>query len=213
MFRAIALSLVEARTSLSGSTKATDAGTEHRGDTSDDEDQKFQRDLRRVIETSKVESQERHTINPTPSAQATQAGMPTSSGSTKFLSERAHLEKERLARLKRYRGESDDHGGQTQQPPVKRPHLLSGPTDRRVTQLRSTPSISSSSSSSSIHGRSDSKTTEMQTVPVIDQLFWDGELRPTANRHSQPREDGKATFRLSEVLGPVRAQWRTLSPA
>ena len=183
------------------------SGTEHQEDTSDDEDQHFQKDLQRAIEASKVEPQEPHAIVPKPKTQTTLGNIPTSSGSTTFLSQRAQLEKERLARLKRCRGEGDDHEnarGQSQQPPVKRPYLSSvEPTDRRTTQLQSTPSTSSSSS---IHRGSDSKTTGVLAVPVIDQLFWDGELRPTANKHSHPREDGKPTFRLSEVLGPVRAQ-------
>ena len=205
--RAIALSLMEARTS-SRSRKEP----QNEAPRLDDQEQQFQNDLQRAIEASKVESQEPRAVNPT-KTQTTlnQGSTPHSSGSTSFLSERAQLEKERLARLKRYRSENDDHentDGQSQQPPVKRSHLSSAvePTDRRVNQLQSTPSISSNSSSSSIHGRFDSKTTVVQATPVIDQLFWDGELRPTANKHSQPREDGKATFRLSEVLGPVRTR-------
>lgn len=203
----------EAQTSSFG-TGGTKPQNEALGDVLDDEERQFQKDLQRAIEASKVESQELHAVVPTPKTQTTQnGGTPTSSsGLTTFLSERAQLEKERLARLKRCRGESDDHenaGGQSQQPPVKRLHLSSlEPTDRRVKQLQSTPSTSSYSSSSSIHGKLDSK-----APLVINQLFWDGELRPTANKHSQPREDGKATFRLSEVLGPVRTRCRTLSPS
>lgn len=177
--------------------------------TLDDGEQEFQRNIRRAIEASKVEQ-----------TQSTHGGTQTSLDSKVFLSERAQLEKERLARLKRHRGETDDldnSGGgpkDSQQPPVKRPHLSSvQPTDRRVHQLQSTPSTSSSSSSSSIHERSHRKTTGTQAVPVIDQLFWEGELRPTANKHSMPREDGKATFRLSEVLGLVRTRCRTLLPS
>lgn len=184
---------------------------------SDDEEQRFQKDLQRAIEASKTESQEHRTVVLTPRTQTAHGGASTSSGSTAFLSERAQLEKERLTRLKRYRGEGDDHenaGGQSQQPLIKRSHVSSvEPTDRRVNQLQSSSATSSNSSSSSIYGKLDSNTTRVQVVPVIDQLFWDGELRPTANKHSQPREDGKATFRLFEVLGPVRTQRCTLSPA
>ncbi|KAF8553316.1 phospholipase D/nuclease [Imleria badia] len=169
----------------------------------DDQEQQFQKDLRRALEASKVELQEQHAIDPTKAQTVLNPGSTSASSSTSFPSERAQLEKEKL---KHYRGESDDHEnteGRSQQPPVEWPHLSSvKPTNRRVNQLQSTPSISSNSSSSSIHGGFDSKTTVVQAVPVIDQLFWDGELRPTANKHSQPREDDKATFRLSEVLGP-----------
>jgi hypothetical protein len=38
-------------------------------------------------------------------------------------------------------------------------------------------------------------------VETADQLFWDGEVRPIANKHSYPRKDGKPTFRLTEILG------------
>ncbi|KAG8215114.1 tyrosyl-DNA phosphodiesterase-domain-containing protein [Butyriboletus roseoflavus] len=200
--RAIALSLMEAQTSSLGNGAGGTAGY-----TSDDEEQQFQRDLQRAIEASNVESEEHRAVVPMPQTPATYTrGAPTSSGSTTFLSERAQLEKERLARLKRYRDESDDHensGGQSEQPFVKRSHISSiEPTDRKVNQHQSSSFISSNSSSSSMHEKVASEATGGPTVPVIDQLFWDGELRPTANRHSQPREDGKATFRLSEVLGP-----------
>ncbi|KAF8547998.1 phospholipase D/nuclease [Imleria badia] len=195
--RAIALSLMEAQAS---STSGGKAPQNVAPSSDDDEEQQFQKDLHRALEASKFKHQEQHAADPTKTQTMLNPGSTSASlGSTSFLSERAQLEKERLARLKRYRGENDDHEnteGRSQQLPVKRPHLSSvKPTDRRVNQLQSTPSISS------IHGGFDSKTVK-QAVPVIDQLFWDGELRPTANKHSLPREDGKATFRLSEVLGP-----------
>ncbi|KAH0833850.1 hypothetical protein J3R83DRAFT_11016 [Lanmaoa asiatica] len=147
--------------SLSGTRSQNDA----LGDGSEEEE--FQKDLQRAIEASKADS---HVVS-APKTQTTHGSTPTSSLSTTFLSERAQLEKERLARLKHHRGESDDHknvGGQSQQPPVKRPNLSSvEPTDRRVNQLQSTSSTSSNSSSSSIHGRFESKTTGIQAVPVI----------------------------------------------
>ena len=206
-FRALALSLMETRTNSLASS--ADGVSQRQGDASDD--QQFEQDLQRAIEASKAESRERLATAPSPKSQSTQGRTGTSpSGSRTFLSGRAQLEKERLARLKRYRGESDGHedaGGLSERTPVKRPRLSSvEPTDRRLTQLQSASSTSSTSSGSRKPGMSDSKTTGMQTVPATDQLFWDGELRPTANKHSLPREDGKATFRLSEVLGPVRTR-------
>ncbi|KAG9308121.1 phospholipase D nuclease [Chiua virens] len=181
------------------------SGTGHQNDSHDidasnDEDQQFQKDLQRAIEASKTESQKQCTTVPIQRIQTAQGAQTT------FLSERAQLEKERLARLKRYRGESDDHETSEErllQPPMKRPHLSSvEPTDCRLKKLQSMSSRCNSSSSLSIHGASGSNTAVIHSDPVIDQLFWDGELHPTANKHSLPREDGKATFRLSEVLGP-----------
>lgn len=183
---------------------------------SDANERQFQMDLKRAMEASKFESQHHDAISSSTSlkAQNPQGGASTSSGSMSFLSDRAQLEKERLGRLKRYRGEDDKNEnteGCSPQPPVKRPHLSSvESTDRRVTQLQSSSSGPSSSSSSSTHGKFNYKVSGVQVLPVINQLFWDGELRPTANKHSQPRDDGKVTFRLSEVLGPVRNQCHTL---
>lgn len=217
-FRAIALSLMGAQTSSLNASGTPKPQNDAAGNASDDEEQQFQRDLQCAIEASKVESEERCAVASTQQTRTTHTrGTPTPLGSTTLLSERAQLEKERLARLKHYHGEGDDHenaGGQSQRPLVKRSRISSAePTDRRVNQLQSSSFISSDSSSSSMHEKLESKTTGVQAVPVVDQLFWDGELRPTANKHSQPREDGQATFRLSEVLGPVRTHCCTLSSA
>ncbi|KAI6134262.1 tyrosyl-DNA phosphodiesterase I [Pisolithus croceorrhizus] len=46
---------------------------------------------------------------------------------------------------------------------------------------------------------------------MSDQLFWDGELRPTATLHSIPRQDGKPTFKLTEVLGPSQIAFAIIS--
>ncbi|KIJ61757.1 hypothetical protein HYDPIDRAFT_183128 [Hydnomerulius pinastri MD-312] len=182
-------------------------------DASDDEEERFQAELQRAIEASQADSDARRdsgqakqsTNNSQSRASESQSGTSTTSGSPSFISERAQLEKERLARLKRLRGENDDDrdglSEKSQQPPVKRPHLsaLQERTDKRTNQSTST--ITSSSSSSSLVERPTTKIINAK-IPVVDQLFWDGELRPTANRHIEPRADGKATFRLTEVLGP-----------
>jgi tyrosyl-DNA phosphodiesterase-1 len=92
------------------------------------------------------------------------------------------LEKERLERQKRLRPESfagkkiqPDTIEDEEEPPPKRHHLS-----------RSTSMLSSN-------------------VPELSKepLFWDGELRQTASIRAEPRKDGLATFRLTDILGKV----------
>ncbi|KIJ04463.1 hypothetical protein PAXINDRAFT_104170 [Paxillus involutus ATCC 200175] len=204
--RAIALSLKE--TPASNSHMSQDDVVPV--DALDEEEERFQAELQRAIEASKAGTDAHRGLAQVPKptdtseSQASQGGTSTPSGSVPFLSERAQLEKERLERLKRLRNESDDPEAgleKSQPPPVKRQHLTSAHerTDRRINQFPST--ISSSSSHASLEEKQRGKTSNVMT-PVMDQLFWEGELRPTANKHSQPREDGRASFRLTEILGP-----------
>jgi tyrosyl-DNA phosphodiesterase-1 len=97
--------------------------------------------------------------------------------------ERAQLEQERLARLKRSCREPHP---QTTEPPLKRPSrvrsfapaLEAGPSHRR--------------------GR--------ETVDENVEVFWDGELRQTANAHVETGrngDDGRPVFRLSQIIGDV----------
>ncbi|KAF8841337.1 phospholipase D/nuclease [Paxillus ammoniavirescens] len=201
--RAIALSLHETQTSNSHMSQDDVVPVDV-----PDEEARFQAELQRTIEASKAGTDAHRSPAQVPKStntsesQASQSGTSTPSSSVPFLSERAQLEKERLERLKRLRSESDDREAgleKSQPPPVKRQHLSSAHerTDRRINQFPST--MSSSSSSASLEEKPKGKTSN---TSVTGQLFWDGELRPTANRHSQPREDGRATFRLTEILGP-----------
>jgi tyrosyl-DNA phosphodiesterase-1 len=157
-------------------------------DDSDDEDAQFQADLQRAIDASKAS----HTS--TPSANQV-------SSSSSFLSERAQLEKERLQRQKRLRGEGDggDDDDDTEEEagrPTKRQHISSSPGASRSNGH----SVSSAAPSSSQSG----PTSNSSSTPTTDQLFWEGELRQTANMHANPRRDGKPTWRLTEILGKVR---------
>lgn len=92
------------------------------------------------------------------------------------------MEKERLERQKRLRPESfagkktrPDAIEDEEEPPAKRHH------------------ISRSTSTSSYNPPEPSK----------EPLFWDGELRQTAAIRAEPRKDGIATFRLTDILGKV----------
>jgi tyrosyl-DNA phosphodiesterase-1 len=111
-----------------------------------------------------------------------------------FLSERAQLEKERRERQKRLRTQSglQDSEGESEGRPSKRHHFSSSVR----TRIDSLP-VSRSSTASS----------DSPTLPVPrageEELFFDGELRQTATQHGEPRQDGRPTFRLTQILGKV----------
>ncbi|KAK0448032.1 tyrosyl-DNA phosphodiesterase-domain-containing protein [Armillaria borealis] len=94
-----------------------------------------------------------------------------------FLSERAQLEKERRERQQRYlqaTGKAKD---------------AKNDDDDEIQIVE--PSTSQNT-----------KTSPSAPVPLTDQLFFEGEIRPTATRLAEPRQDRKTTFRLTEILGP-----------
>lgn len=94
------------------------------------------------------------------------------------------MERERLARQKRLRKEAgldDDE---------ERPHLPSEGSSKIPSNKKSKSATNSTAPTTSI--------------PTIDQIFWEGEVRQIANKYAEPREDGRPTFRLTEILGNVR---------
>ncbi|KAI6046605.1 tyrosyl-DNA phosphodiesterase-domain-containing protein [Pisolithus marmoratus] len=173
-------------------------------------DDQFQQDLQRAVEDSRLGSS-------TPGQSSTESGSsqpkvnvraPSLEAQTDptvlqnpFLIERAQLERERLARLKRPRsGENQDELNSLRH----RRQNISTSRTRTDGQIH-TPftSASSSKASNSLNNQKATAAAKpaVNTHPVVDQLFWDGELRPTANLHSMPRQDDKPAFRLTEVLG------------
>ncbi|KAJ3808629.1 tyrosyl-DNA phosphodiesterase-domain-containing protein [Lentinula aff. lateritia] len=149
--------------------------------TLDEDEALFQQQLQHAIEISKANAQR---------------GEQPSASTNTFLSERAQLEKERRERQKRLRkaqglSDSDDElravsdGEDLGQPNAKRQRL--------------------SSSSVSYIGQTNVRTSAVPSSsklgPSQDSFFWDGEWRPTATLGVEPRNDGRSTFRLSEVLG------------
>ena len=171
-------------------------------------EEQFQTDLQRALQDSQSQSQSTPSQH-NPPMEATS----DSSKSNSFLSERAQLEKERLARQKRLRGDavdrapsrgptpststagSESDGDGLEKPASKRQHLA---TPRHGSTLQHSkvpsgvinktpkPSISSGNSTNQPH------------------MFWKGELRQTANMHVDPEKDTKQTFRLSDIIGEVR---------
>jgi tyrosyl-DNA phosphodiesterase-1 len=159
-----------------------------------DEQARYQADLRTALEASRAAAREPLSL-PSQHIGGPRTGQ-QGPGPSSFLAERAKLEKERLERQKRLRGEAslgddkhrrdvqsdDDSDVSMGERPTKKAHLsypLKG---------KSVPSVSACASSTS--GR---------------EIFWDGELRQTATRFAEPRKDGQRAFRLTQVLGDVRS--------
>lgn len=115
---------------------------------------------------------------------------PAKQGVSLFLAERATLERERLARQKRLRPnieqDDDESSEERDEPPSKRPKSNTATT----------------SSSQNLPPKTSSG----------EPLFWDGEIRQTANRHALPSKDKKPVFRLTEILGNrVRTRYHFMS--
>lgn len=170
-----------------------------------DEESRFQK---HTSEASRASSNATQDIGQPQNPEATRSSTPQSV-TEDFRSQRQVMERERLARLARLRSE---HG----KPDEGRDWISREPSPNKRQRLtvtrtndgdRSSPPSSSTSASSSPSGVTNvAKGKERPpdgNLPALGQIFWDGELRPTANRHCQPRKDGKSTFRLTEILGPV----------
>ncbi|KAJ4473667.1 tyrosyl-DNA phosphodiesterase-domain-containing protein [Lentinula aciculospora] len=138
----------------------------------------FQDQLRQALEASKANNLEPAHAPPLTST---------------FLSERAQLEKERRERQKRHRKaqglpDSDDEGRvasdeeDIEQPKAKRQRLSSSYDDQAS-------------------ARTGTATSSYELNSNEGPFFWAGEWRPTATQGVDPRMDGRATFRLTEVLG------------
>ncbi|KAF9650179.1 phospholipase D/nuclease [Thelephora ganbajun] len=166
--------------------------------------EQFQADLQRALQESRSQSQSAPPQHIPQTALANTSAKPNS-----FLSERAQLEKERLARQKRLRGDSDDRNssrGQTPststadsedcesdgndlgKPAAKRRHVI--PRQGRTLQQ-----------SANVINRSSKPSTSSNTSTNQPPMFWRGEIRQTANAHVDPKKDTKPTFRLSEIIG------------
>lgn len=162
--------------SLRDSGQPTPSSTQHV--VNGDDDARFRADLARAIADSKANaSPTTSIISLSTDSDADQAMSPPAAApsSSIFLTERAQLEQERLARLKRLRGDSDD-SNRAVPPPPKR-----SMDDAHASQEK-----------------------EVALDPEGGEVFWDGELRQTANKHVEPRrngEDGKPVFRLSQIIG------------
>ncbi|PCH43297.1 phospholipase D/nuclease [Wolfiporia cocos MD-104 SS10] len=195
--RAIALSLQEANDSARSRRQSYHTEHDNGEEAQDDEERRFQENLRRATEASKHE-QARNATSPA-------AMRPTSGAATRsFLVDRAQLEKERLARQKRLRPQVEmrDHDyddDEVDGHKAKRQHVsLSAAV--RCTNKSASSSIASRNAP--VASGSNVQISSKSTGTGDDGCFWDGELRQTANMHTVPAKDTRPTFRLTEILAP-----------
>ena len=155
----------------------------------------------------------RYPSKPIPSPPPTAPGYAVSAGTQALLSERAQLEAARLARLKARTGttEASISTAATYK-------LASKPPKRRRSRDPDDPFVSSASDSDddtplpkkakASHPPSKSVHSDPSMSANIwekdgGEMFWDGELRQTANMHVDKEKDTKPVFRLTEILGEV----------
>ena len=170
----------------------------------DIEETRFQQELKHVLEVSKSESSSTPTDVPQAPVGGSQIINQPASQSvvSSFLSERAQLEKERRERQKRLRPQAssssiaapDEDDDELEQPPAKRHQVSCSNTSFKRSNIRH-----------------DSNSQKSRELPTIEQVFWNGELRQTATQNAEPRKDGQATIRLTDVLGKVKAFYLILN--
>lgn len=182
-------------------------------DDEDDEDARFQAELQRAIEASKQETHATSTITPQPTMPSGTPSTPSSSAPS-FLSERAKLEQERVARQKRLRpdidpgvgraadGSDDEIDGGRRPCDAKRQRVSSS---SRVGARRAnvSASIPLSTPAPATASRGVGQGAASSSGAASRNLYFDGELRQTANQHVDPQRDRRPVFRLSEILAPV----------
>jgi tyrosyl-DNA phosphodiesterase-1 len=181
-------------------------------------------ELKRVLDLSKADvTVKAEPKPPTPSAVSATPAEPSSSkaeakvppppptaGPLSFMAERAKLEQARLERLKRLRPETDQPD-----PAAKRarssPPSSDTEDDDDAKPTRPACVLLRSAVLPHLTGREyDSKSLpaaskgKEKVVKPEDELFWNGELRQTANSLADPSKDKRPVFRLSEIIGPVR---------
>lgn len=163
---------------------------------SEDEEGRFQNELQRALEASRAEAKRSRPADPS----SKQSSEHASTGPS-LLSERAQMEKARIERVKRFRRDAGlnlvgkDEEVQRAQPPSKR-QCLSSSSGVCANDKNCLPSSSASSGNASA-------SYVAPNIPTIDQMFWNGEMRQTAVKHAEPRQDGKPNFRLTDLLGKV----------
>lgn len=190
-------------------------------DDEEDDEAAFQAQIHHATEASKqgrARAKPSQEPDPEPRPSNASSAEPGATPASSFLAERAKLEQERLARLKRLRPDTDDH-----------PTSISKPKDENdeddeieIVEVRGAKRQRISSSSLGSHGAnasvsvySDGASGSGSSAAVASsrasvclasdnvKLFWDGELRQTANKYVDRAKDTRPVFRLTEILSPV----------
>lgn len=172
-----------------------------------DEEEKFEAELRRAMALSKVDSV------PSTAASSRPASIPPSTAQVNatpaltnnpLLFDRKKLEEERLARQKRLRpeiqqstanasDEDDDEDDERQRDNGAKRQRLSS----------SLPSARRANATSSSDRRAMTSNAAGSSSNPQESLFWNGELRQTANKHVDADKDTRPLFRLTEIIGQV----------
>ncbi|KAI0341097.1 phospholipase D/nuclease [Trametopsis cervina] len=202
--RAIALSLQEsAADSASGQAaalvKAEVAEVIEIDD--DDDDPEYQAQLQRAMAESKASAPSPASTPPasgsSDSARAYATTVPPPS--SVFLTDRAALERERLARQKRQRPDFEVTNNVIPKDELVDDMDIEDLSVRQTKRQRVSSSIPSARTNTSYCSEA---STSARPHPAGDALFYDGELRQTANKHVEPMKDTRPLFRLSEILSP-----------
>ncbi|KAG8995143.1 hypothetical protein FRB94_009383 [Tulasnella sp. JGI-2019a] len=144
-----------------------------------DDERRYEKELAMALAMSLAEPD---TTISTPDIVETPPPDPSEAGpASQFLAERKKLEEERLARKRARPGYVGE---------ISLPESDSAPAAKR----RNIGSVASGS------GSSQEKPGSLLS-DSSSSLFWQGEIRQTANRHAVPGKDTKPIFRLSELLG------------
>ncbi|OJT09751.1 Tyrosyl-DNA phosphodiesterase 1 [Trametes pubescens] len=206
--RAIALSLQE---SNSRSTTAPHEVIDLATDDEDDEDARFQAELQRAIEASKQGTHATAATAPQPTMPAGTHTFPSSS-TAPVLSDRAKMEQERIARLKRLHpdidpgvnraadGSDDEVDGGQQPRDAKRQRISSSRVGARRANVSAPVSSSTPAPASTYRGAGQGAASS--SGAASRNLYFDGELRQTANKHVDPQRDRRPVFRLTDILAP-----------
>ncbi|KDQ19959.1 hypothetical protein BOTBODRAFT_152571 [Botryobasidium botryosum FD-172 SS1] len=131
----------------------------------------FEADLQRALEASKLEAARPERHESLPESSSATPQPAVEPAPPPFLSERAMLEKARLERQQKRKGLSESDATDSAPAPSKRPRIEK--PARKELPKSSSPA----------------------------NLFYDGEVRQTANRHADPAKDTKPLFRLTEIFG------------
>lgn len=172
-----------------------------------DEDDTFKAEIRRAIEASKAPSAVVKTEEPKNTVK-TESGIPTTPLAnitpviqSTFPFDRAQLERDRLARLKRLRpdlAEAQSSSGTKNADSDNEDDRDHDSKRQRVSNSSS--AIRRSDLSSSSRPAASSSTSQS---PNTENIFWSGELRQTANKHVDKLKDTRPIFTLTDTLAPV----------
>ncbi|KZT68593.1 phospholipase D/nuclease [Daedalea quercina L-15889] len=209
--KAIAMSLQDQAPAAPRSSTRADSDVIEISDDEDvtetnEEERRFQAELQQAIQASKREEARRAALRPAVQMPATSKLPDSPAPATKFLSERAKLEQERLARQKRLRPDLDLDGGSgadSDSHRSKRQCISSSPAETPRADVHASSSVTTTSSTASTStARATAPGASAAARSSAERWFWNGEMRQIANMHVDRALDIMPTFRLSEILAP-----------